>query len=185
MVSKDSLHRCQEVVLLAIADRLGAAALSSAGDPGNAEGSCVGADRVHYPPAVDAPDGFDELSTSAFSERVGPLYINRTAKTPTVGLIVCDHHTNSMGRAHGGMLVTLADVAIGQAVRSIVEQLDGAVTLDMHSSFLSTARVGEWLEARATIEQQARSVVFATCSIVVGRRKVATISETLSIRSTS
>ncbi len=51
-----------------------------------------------------------------------------------------DRHTNSFGVAHGGLLMTLLDVAMAKAARSLYQHLPdggpGAVTVEMKTSFL-------------------------------------------------
>src|SRR5437763_10564841 len=60
-------------------------------------------------------EGFEALSSSPFAGLVGPLYVDRSAARTVVRVRVADQHTNSFGKVHGGLLSTVADVAIGQA----------------------------------------------------------------------
>ncbi len=60
------------------------------------------------------------------------------------------HHGNQMGVAHGGLLMTLLDVAMGSAARAHVEA--NVMTVDMHTAFTAPARgklVGEGRVVRA------------------------------------
>ena len=50
-----------------------------------------------------------------FLDRVGPLYERDDGRGLVFGLRVLEHHCNRRGFAHGGLLVTLADVALGKA----------------------------------------------------------------------
>ena len=60
------------------------------------------------------------------------------------------HHGNQMGVAHGGLLMTLLDVAMGSAARAHVEA--NVVTVDMQTAFTAPARgklIGEGRVVRA------------------------------------
>lgn len=51
---------------------------------------------------------------SGFLDLVGPLFVDDTdPRTPAYGLRLGEQHTNSRGGVHGGVLTTLADVALG------------------------------------------------------------------------
>lgn len=66
------------------------------------------------------------------------------------------HHANQMGVAHGGLLMTLLDVAMGSAARAHADA--NVMTVDMQTAFLAPARghlVGEGRVVRA-----GRSLVF-------------------------
>lgn len=65
---------------------------------------------------------------------------------------------NSWGAAHGGVLMTLLDVTMGCAARSLDEQSAGVVTVDMHTSFLR-AGTGR-LVAEGRVLHAGRSLVF-------------------------
>lgn len=54
-----------------------------------------------------------------------------------VALDLRDRHCNSFGVAHGGLLMTMLDVAMAHAARSCAMQPDpGIVTIEMKTSFL-------------------------------------------------
>ena len=48
------------------------------------------------------------------------------------------HHANQMGVAHGGLLMTLLDVAMGSAARAHVDA--NVMTVDMQTAFMAPAR---------------------------------------------
>lgn len=65
---------------------------------------------------MDIPHGFrpiGELRTSPFLEHVGPFYFRRQERNLVLGLRVGETHANARGTAHGGLLMTMADVALG------------------------------------------------------------------------
>jgi len=70
-------------------------------------------------------------------------------------------HCNSFGVAHGGVVMTLLDVAMAQAARSLEPEM-GAVTIEMKTSFMRPATVvpGRKLVARGDLQHRTRSMAF-------------------------
>jgi uncharacterized protein (TIGR00369 family) len=66
--------------------------------------------------------------------------------------------TNSWGFAHGGVLMTLLDVAMGSAVRSTVTAGFGVVTANLNVTFLHSA-AGK-LTAEGRVLRGGRTLVF-------------------------
>jgi acyl-coenzyme A thioesterase 13 len=63
---------------------------------------------------TEVPEGFEPLfRTSPFLEMLGPFFYRRSENAFVIGLRVEDKHTNARGTAHGGLLLTLADIALG------------------------------------------------------------------------
>lgn len=89
-----------------------------------------------------------------------------------VGLRIDERHLNIQGFAHGGMLVTLADGALGLNIALARGQRGAQVTVSMTADYLSSARLGDWLEARVTITRIGRRMAYANCDLHVGSRQV-------------
>jgi uncharacterized protein (TIGR00369 family) len=70
-------------------------------------------------------------------------------------------HCNSFGIAHGGLICTILDVAMGTAARSKIGQ--PIMTLDMQVSFLSPGR--GVLSSEGRVVRAGRSVVFCEADI--------------------
>lgn len=89
------------------------------------------------------PPGYEMLTwRRGFTGRIGPLY--RRASDAVLGFRVESHHTNGMANAHGGMLMSFADMAWGHVVS--VETSSFWVTVRLNCDFLSGARLGDWIE---------------------------------------
>lgn len=71
-------------------------------------------------------------------------------------------HINSHGVCHGGVTMTLLDVAMGTAARSDTPQL-GVVTVEMKTSFMRPARGA--LIARGFLLERTRSLAFAEATV--------------------
>lgn len=94
-------------------------------------------------PSSDIPPGFTALDwRRGFGARIGPLY--RRTSDGVLAFRVEDHHTNGMLNAHGGMLMTFADMAWGHVVS--IERSSYWVTVTLTCDFLSSARIGDWVE---------------------------------------
>jgi uncharacterized protein (TIGR00369 family) len=127
---------------------------------------------------MSGPPGFTQLHTSAFSDHVGPLWVKQEGGLPVVALLIDRRHTNSLGIAHGGLLATIADVALGQAVKAVLPPGSSGMTADLHVAFLAPAAIGEWVEAHTTMDLQGRRLIRATSELRSPSRTVAKISGT-------
>ena len=63
------------------------------------------------------PPGFKPLQRSSpFNTLVGPLYTKGEGADRQIGLLAESKHCNSRGIVHGGLLATLADLALGYTI---------------------------------------------------------------------
>src|SRR2546421_7126076 len=103
---------------------------------------------------MGVPEDFEPVDpASPFTETVGPIYVNTSGSVPVLGIRVASHHANRVGRAHGGLLTTLADIAMSRAV---VTQLPPGATMstaDLHIAFLDGAGDGQWLQASPRLDR--------------------------------
>ena len=81
------------------------------------------------------------------------------AGTARLSLPVEPHLTNSLGTAHGGVIVSLLDVALCTAARTLHPDSVGVVTIDLSTSFIGGAS-GARLLAEARVLKDARSMSF-------------------------
>ena len=70
-------------------------------------------------------------------------------------------HLNSFEVTHGGAVMTLLDIAMATAARSVEPAL-GVVTIEMKTSFMRPAKVppGSALVARGLLQHRSRSMAF-------------------------
>jgi len=96
-------------------------------------------DDVSAPNTV--PEGYTALDwRRGFGRQIGPLY-----RAPgKMAFRVEDHHTNGRMNAHGGMLMSFADVAWGHVVS--VETSSFWATIRLTCDFLAPAHLGDWVE---------------------------------------
>jgi uncharacterized protein (TIGR00369 family) len=69
------------------------------------------------------------------------------------------HLTNSLGTAHGGVIVSLLDVALCTAARTLHPESIGVITIDLSTSFIGGASGGR-LFADARVLRDGRSMSF-------------------------
>ncbi len=111
----------------------------------------------------EIPEGF-VLSRfrSKFLDAAGPIYVKQDGDSQLVGIRVKKGQTNHVRTAHGGVLATLADVALSLLVHESADPPLPVVTLSLTTNYLAGARLGEWVEARAKIDRISKK--FAYCS---------------------
>lgn len=119
------------------------------------------------------PDGFQPFSySSAFLDAVGPLYEGKAADGSLIlGLRVEARHCNRRGFAHGGLLVTLADLVLGYSLGSAGGQR-GLLTVNLAADFAGAAQLDQWVEACADIQKATGSLAFANCYVTADGKRI-------------
>jgi uncharacterized protein (TIGR00369 family) len=79
--------------------------------------------------------------------------------TARLSLPVETHLTNSLGTVHGGVIMSLLDVALCTAARTLHEDSLGVITIDMSTSFIGGGS-GARLLADARVLKDSRSMTF-------------------------
>ena len=119
------------------------------------------------------PEGFVPLfRTSPVLELIGPLYSRGIGADLVLGLRASDKHCNARGSVHGGILATLADVALGYTMAFSSDPPTSLTTANLNLDFAGSAKLGDWLEARVDIQRQGSRLSFANCYIWVGSQRI-------------
>jgi uncharacterized protein (TIGR00369 family) len=79
--------------------------------------------------------------------------------TARLSMPVEGHLKNSLGTAHGGVIMSLLDVALCTAARTLHPDSIGVVTIDLSTSFIGGA-TGAKLYAEARVMKDGRSMSF-------------------------
>jgi uncharacterized protein (TIGR00369 family) len=124
--------------------------------------------------AADIPAGFEALqrSNSAFLSSLGQIYAKNEGSVVVIGMRVVEKHLNTRGVAHGGMLVTLADSAMGIVIALSRSPPHPMVTVNLSADFADVARAGDWVEARVDVQKIGKRFAFASCHLWVGERRI-------------
>lgn len=121
----------------------------------------------------DVPEGFGPLAhASPFLHQFGPLHARRVEGRLVIALRVAEKHLNVRGIAHGGMLVTLADSALGIVVSTSQPAPRALVTVSLTTDFVDAAHRGDWVEAHVDVQKVGQRLAFASCYLVVGERRI-------------
>lgn len=117
------------------------------------------------------PPGFRERpSRGPFTRLTGPYFERPGEDAVLRAFRVEERHTNALGIAHGGMLMAFLDSVLAAAVSGHAST--SFVTLRMTTDFLAPARLGDWLEGRATVTRATRSLCYVRGEANVGDRRI-------------
>lgn len=113
------------------------------------------------------PEGFKKLDVpDDFVALAGPLWFKAEDDGLRVGLPLEKRHGNPMGWAHGGLLVTVADMVMGLGSGFATGMRWPHPTISLTSEFVRGARLGLWLEGKARIARRTVNFCFASCDLV-------------------
>jgi acyl-coenzyme A thioesterase 13 len=119
------------------------------------------------------PEGWAPLGGgSPFVRHFGPLYVKEGGGERLIGMRVEEKHLNTRGIAHGGMLVTLADTALGVVLSQSEKPPRPMVTVSLSVDFAAAARLGDWVEAHVDVQRSGRQLAFASCHLVVDGKRI-------------
>lgn len=126
-------------------------------------------------PAV--PEGFAILDLpDSFLATAGPLYARWDADGPRIGLRLESRHGNPMGIAHGGLLVTVADMVMGIGSGFVTGIRWPHPTISLNCDFVRGARLGLWLDGKARVARRTANFCFCSCELLAGGETVLTAS---------
>jgi uncharacterized protein (TIGR00369 family) len=111
-------------------------------------------------PNDQVPEGFLPFEApSPYVQQLGPMFCRTEPDGRfTLGLRLRNEHANLHGIAHGGMLATVVDNALGWNIASLGHPV---VTVHLSIDFLQSARVGAWLEAHIEYRRKGNRLTFA------------------------
>ena len=114
------------------------------------------------------PDTTDDLATvvegSPFYRWSGIRVAAVEPGSVSVSLDLSEHHANLQGFAHGGVLATLADAAMGLSVRSALEPGRRHVTIELGVHYLRAVKTGT-VTATGRAIRIGREVAYAEAAI--------------------
>ena len=112
--------------------------------------------------ATAPPEGFaPHFRKSPLTDPWEPLYSRRADGAVQMGFRAATPHTNSRGFVHGGMISALADAAMGLSCGHALDGGPNLVTVSLALDFLSSARLGQWVEIRPQVNRAGGTLCFA------------------------
>jgi acyl-coenzyme A thioesterase PaaI-like protein len=129
-------------------------------------------ERPSFPQDIESL-GWERFEDKGFIDHVGPLFVRRGADgLRSFAFVAQPKHANLIGVVHGGMLMTLADRALGVAAWDVAGETP-CVTVQFDMQFLSAVKMGEFAEMKPELVRSTRSLVFMRGSLVVGDKAAA------------
>jgi uncharacterized protein (TIGR00369 family) len=123
----------------------------------------------------------DRLHGSEFYRWAGVELVDASPGAVEVALEAGPHHLNLQGLVHGGILATLADTAMGLAVRTVLQPGRRHVTVQLGIEFLSPGRPGR-IVAHGRSVKIGSQLGFAEANVTDrGGRLLAKAQSTLSV----
>ncbi len=121
----------------------------------------------------DAMADFEAIvSENPFGQAVGPILEKTDGDDWVRGFLVEEKHTNRARIAHGGVLMTFADIVLARAVLEVAPL--PFATVQMSCQFVSPALLGAWIEGRGKVTRRTRELVFVSCELTSGPTPVLT-----------
>jgi len=117
--------------------------------------------------------GWVRGSGENFVGLVGPFWARLDGDATRYGFLAERRHLNRGGRVHGGMVMTFADQALGNAALAANEDRP-QVTVQLDTHFISGVKEGEFVEARCRVVRKTQALLFMAAELVVAGRVVAT-----------
>jgi uncharacterized protein (TIGR00369 family) len=99
------------------------------------------------------------LDAIPFMRELGAVLVRAQGGEAELVLDLQERHLNSWGVGHGGVVMSLLDVAMARAGRSLEHDAPGTVTVEMKTSFFAPARG----RLRAVGRVLHRSITMAYC----------------------
>ena len=128
------------------------------------------------------PEGFEPLSRSSpHADLIGPIFQKRQGRKLLIAIRAEQKHCNLRGHVHGGLLGTLADIAMGYSTALSTDPPTPMVTVNLSIDFAGKADRGDWIEIHTDVQKVGHSLAFASCHFHVGGTRIARASAVFSI----
>ncbi|MEI7426534.1 MAG: PaaI family thioesterase [Betaproteobacteria bacterium] len=127
------------------------------------------------------PEGFYQHPMSEKAEKflslLGPWYfknaVHENGRAERVfGIHIEDKHTNIWGSAHGGMLISMADSALGYNLSRATDPPQKLVTVHLNADFIASPKPGDWVHTEMNIHKIGAKMSFADCYLKVGEKLI-------------
>jgi acyl-coenzyme A thioesterase 13 len=98
-------------------------------------------------PGHEIPDGYQPVQRPGFAGLWGPFHVKGRGRGFSLGLRIDERHLNTRGSCHGGLIASLADIALGYACATAGddERNRNFVTIDLAIEYMRSVSPGDWL----------------------------------------
>jgi acyl-coenzyme A thioesterase PaaI-like protein len=130
------------------------------------------------------PQGFAPVQSKGFGGFAGPVMRGEDASGAVFLFDIAQQHLNGDDRLHGGMMMSLASIVMGEVAGMTAAAQDRAAArpLSVNCDFVSAGETGERVEGRAQVTRATRSVLFITGELRVGERILMTATGVYAIK---
>ncbi len=116
------------------------------------------------------------------TELLGIVPVSVAAGEAVIAMDATERHHNAMATVHGGIFCDLADVAMGVALATVVEEGETFTTVGLQVSYFRVVRRST-LRASARVVHRGRTSAYLECDIHDGEgRHVARVASTCLFR---
>ena len=121
------------------------------------------------------------LNAGAFMANIGPLLKKKDQDGDTFyALETTAQHANALGLVHGGVIASLLDQAIAMVAWTAAGRVP-TVTVQLDTRFVSAAKPGVELQARANMRHRSTSMMFLDAEILDGNKVIALATAVMKI----
>lgn len=127
----------------------------------------------------------NQVDTSGFGAYAGPVLRAHAGERDIFTFEIAAHHLNGSERLHGGMMMTLAAIVLGQVAKeAAVAKQPGAEVrpLSINCDFVSAGEKGDKVEGHAEVTRATRTVLFISGALHVGSRILMTATGVYAIK---
>ncbi|MDB5968419.1 MAG: hypothetical protein JWQ90_869 [Hydrocarboniphaga sp.] len=124
----------------------------------------------------EIPAGFAPLqnhNAHSFIAHIGPFYERRENDSPCVGVRIAAQHCNPFGEVHGGFVAAMFDFVGAYTMLRGPDPTPSVVTVQQTTQLIAGARLGNWIEGRATIHRKGRTIAHVGCDLKTGGQLIA------------
>jgi uncharacterized protein (TIGR00369 family) len=122
-------------------------------------------------------DGFVPVAQEGtFIGHIGGLHWKRLADRVETRLFLERKHTNPIGTAHGGLLMTMLDITLGATAQAFIGHHGEGhpATIQVSCSLIAAAREGELLCGEASVDSATRTMSFVSGRLHVAGKTILT-----------
>ena len=128
------------------------------------------------------PEGFEPIfRSSPYLELLGPIYNRKSESGLVIGLRVEQKHCNARNLVHGGVLSSLADIALGYNAAFRGKEPVPMVTASLNIDYAGSAKLGDWIEIEVDVQKVRRNMAFANSYFFVDSKRIARASAVFNV----
>jgi len=128
------------------------------------------------------PEGFEPLfRSSPYLDLLGPIYNKKIETELLIGLRAEKKHCNGRDLVHGGVLSSLADIALGYNAAFQGKDPVPMVTASLNIDYAGSVKLGDWIEISVDVQKVGKNMAFANCYFFVDSRRIARASAVFNV----